>query len=246
VQLQPSSLGLSLLDNLLHLLAPLVAQRHKHPEPGRHLDKAPGEDNAVVQGVAGAHHVVRVAGRHDAAGLERVRVGGQGEEEEQADRRLGAPVLVRELLVHGDGGEVGQAEEGEEDGEEGDGRRGGLELAGRWLRRWQLAGRAQRASRKEGSADQLHRLAQQQDHALVGDDLGAPEQHDGERHVEQRDAADHGRGRDDGHGCGRCCRWSRCTCCTRFTWVLLNFKAAPGAAWRAGRDVAWHFGRETI
>jgi hypothetical protein len=182
VRLQPIGLGLSLLDNLLHLLSPLVAQGNKNPEPGRHLYEAPSEDNAVVQGVAGAHHVLRVPGRHHAAGLESVRVGGQGEEEEQADGRLCAPVLVRELLTHRDGGEVGQPEEGKEDGEEGDGGRGGLELAGCGLRL--LAMLRADEPRREGGADELHRLAQQQHHALVGDNLGALQEHDGERHVE--------------------------------------------------------------
>jgi hypothetical protein len=52
---------------------------------------------------------------------------------------------------------------------------------------------------------QLHRLAQDEHDALPGDGLRRADEHPGERHVEQRQAADHDGGREDGHG-GACCR----------------------------------------
>jgi hypothetical protein len=52
---------------------------------------------------------------------------------------------------------------------------------------------------------QLHRLSQNEHDALLGDGLRTADEHPGERHVEQRQAADHGACGDDCHGCA-CCR----------------------------------------
>jgi hypothetical protein len=133
--LQPIRLSLPLRNNLLRLLPPLVPERDKHPKPRRHLHKAPCKHNAVVQRhIARAHHVVVAARGHHTAFLEHVCVSGQGEEEEKPDGRLYTPVLVRELFGHGYGGQICQADESEEDGEEGY-RGGGLEeFAGSRLR----------------------------------------------------------------------------------------------------------------
>lgn len=50
--------------------------------------------------------------------LERIRVTGYAEEERQPDGRLSAPIYLGGFFRHGERGEVADAEEGEENGDE--------------------------------------------------------------------------------------------------------------------------------
>jgi hypothetical protein len=119
--LQPRRLRLPLLNNLLRLFSPLLPQRNKHPKPRRQFQEPPRKHNAIVQRhVALAHHPIAAARRHHPALFEHVCVCCQGEQEQEAYGRLNSPVLVGKLFAHGHGGEVGEAEEGEEDAKEGD------------------------------------------------------------------------------------------------------------------------------
>jgi hypothetical protein len=132
--LQPIRLLCPLLDDLLHLLPPFLSQCDKDPKPCCHLHEAPCEDYAVVEiCVAGGHHVVVRSRGHHTAFLERVGICCQGEEEQEAHGCLDAPVFVRELFGHGYCGQVGEAEECEEDAEEGDGGGWFEKFAGSWL-----------------------------------------------------------------------------------------------------------------
>lgn len=62
--------------------------------------------------------------------LEGVRVAGQADKEGQAERDVVCPVRKGNLLVHGHGDEVGEAEESEDDGSKSGGGIGLEELSG--------------------------------------------------------------------------------------------------------------------
>jgi hypothetical protein len=83
--------------------------------------------------------------------------------------------LVRQRQRH----EVGQADHAEDHGQEGEGRRLGLEGA---------------------RVGQAHRLAQQVDDSLVGDRAGVGEEEEGQCEVEEAERGEDGFGRDERHG----------------------------------------------
>lgn len=144
---------------LLHQNLPrLLLDRDPDPQPANHLDKNKNEEDAVLQPIP-APPRRRVAGAgatdgrrsHPAAALvavegrrraEQEGVAQQQQREEEAQRRLRAPVVDQAgFLGQGQRDEVGEAPEGEHDGEEGEGRGLGFEAAlvrlwgegGRWL-----------------------------------------------------------------------------------------------------------------
>jgi hypothetical protein len=131
--LQPVGLCFPLLNELRRLLPPLLPQRNEYPKPRSHLQEAPREHDAVVQRVAVAHQVVGGSWGHETALFECVCVARKYEQKHQADGCLRAPVFVGQLFVHGYGGEVGEADECEEDCEEGEGGGGRREFARRGL-----------------------------------------------------------------------------------------------------------------
>lgn len=84
---------------------------------------------------ARAHPKVHSPGREHATFFEYVRVRGETEEEEETHGCLEAPELVEDVFMEREGGQVAEAEEGEEDGYEGCCCRGLVEVAGSWLQR---------------------------------------------------------------------------------------------------------------
>lgn len=79
--------------------------------------------------------LVRAAtARKDAPLLGRIRVARQREQEQQPHGRLGAPVRLGHFVRQRERGQVSDAEEGKEDGDEGRGCRGLVEFAGMGLR----------------------------------------------------------------------------------------------------------------
>lgn len=83
------------------------------------------------------------------------------------------------LLGHAEGDEVGEAEHDEDDGEEGQGGRLGLEGA---------------------VVRQADRLAEDPDEGLVGDGHGAREEEEAQGDVKEREGGEDGGGRDERHG----------------------------------------------
>ena len=117
-----SRLLLALLDDLLRALPTLLAQSDIDPEPQRQLDEPPAEHEAVFKVAARALRVRNTPGPSEhAALLEQERVPSEREQEDETNGCLRAPVLVVHLDGERCGGEVADAEEGEEDGDEGEG-----------------------------------------------------------------------------------------------------------------------------
>lgn len=119
----------------------LLSQGNPSPKPAEELEKGEGEEDAVAQAVAAARGAVGgwvMMGRYRRGGA--VGEEGKAAKDDDAGRGLGSPVVDQpDLLGHGQGDEVGEPNEEEDDGEEGGGRGRGREVLRLGLRRGMAA-----------------------------------------------------------------------------------------------------------
>jgi len=89
-----------------------------HPKPSHELEESPREDQAILQQLSNIVPTRRRRPKH-ASFFEQVRVRGQDEQEDQSHGHIVQPVLERWDFVERGCGEVCDAEEGKDYGDEG-------------------------------------------------------------------------------------------------------------------------------
>jgi hypothetical protein len=111
-------------------LPPLLPQAQKHQKPYAHLQKCPRKHQSILQRVPRPHVLVFALPKGRRLGHRRsanIGVRRQPEEHEKSKRGLRAPVFDRDVFGHGDGGEVGEGQDKEEDRHKGRCRGGRVE-----------------------------------------------------------------------------------------------------------------------